>query len=217
MDGHTDRIQNLKLTLEEARREYELKTERLEEIDDKALRLSRTATLVIGFAVSAVSVGGSSALLEIPAPHALFLSLGLTMTLLTAVLGIGVSSVTDYLAGIGTEQRTEASCPPYGHQSALSTNIEQYESMIDEVTQEVRWNTRVLDSAQILLLLGTFLLFIGSGRFVSLVAIETLVPSDNLSLFFEVITLLPPIILFSVGIELSERISMREQQTEDDE
>lgn len=210
MDSREDRVQNLKLALDEARREYEVKTERLEEIDDKALRLSRTATLVIGFAVSAVSVGGSSSLVEIPIPHSVALSIGLTMTLLTAVLGIGVSSVTAYPAGIGAERRREASNPPYGYQSALATNIEQYESMIGEITKEVTRNTQLLDSAQILLLFGTILLFTGAGGFVSVVAIETLAQSDELSLFFELVTLLPPIVLSYAGIALSERINMRQ-------
>lgn len=210
MDGRTDRIQNLKLTLEEARREYELKTERLEEIDDKALRLSRTATLVIGFAVSAVSVGGSSSLLEIPAVHIAILSIGLTMTLFTSVLGVIISSVTGYPAGIDPEQRGEASSPPYGYQSALSSHIQQYEFMIEDASKKVNKNSQALDTAQLLVFLGTLFLFVGAGGFVIVIAAESFYQTEDFALYIDAITLGPPTALFHVGIKVVQTMNKRE-------
>lgn len=161
-----DRTDTLEATLKETQREYRLKLERLDEIDDRALRISRTSVLVVGFAASAVTVGGSNAVDSVPMFYLVILSLGLTSTLMAAVVGVAKITVTGYPIGVGTSQRSEIRDLSYSYGSALSEYIEQYEEMIREVTEEIRRGKIELAIVQYLTIFGSICLFTGSSSYI---------------------------------------------------
>ena len=162
----SDRTDTLEATLRETQREYRVKMERLDEIDDRALRISRTSILVVGFAASAVTVGGSNAVDSVPILYLIILSLSLTSTLMAAVLGVAKVTVTGYPIGVGTSQRSEIRDLSYSYGSALSEYIEQYEDMIREVRQEIRQSKTQLAMVQNLTMAGSAGLFVGSSSYI---------------------------------------------------
>lgn len=198
--------------MREARRKYEARTSRLEEIDDKALRVSRTATLVVGFAVSAVSVGGTTAVLQIPSVHLLLLAIGLSLMLVSAVFGVGVATVTEYPVGIGRRERGELQTRPHRHQQGLCEQIETYESMIHEVAVEVQRHVIVLDSVQLSLMFGSGSLFVASAGYVSLQFAVGVVSIGDAGIVLQILSVLPPLLLFLGMTRLTEKINIRESQ-----
>lgn len=206
----SDRTDTLEATLRETQREYRLKVERLDEIDDRALRISRTSVLVVGFAASAVTVGGSNAVDSVPIHYLVILSLGLTSTLMAAILGVGKVTVTGYPIGVGTGQRSEIRDLSYSYGSALSEYIEQYEDMIREVTQEIRQSKMELAIVQYLTMFGSGMLFVGSSSYI----LFELINSDD---FLEIplgiaqgVSLLLPILSIVLVLVISQREIMRD-------
>ena len=95
----------LENAVEESRREYDKKVETMEEIDDKAMRSVRTAVILVGLVVSALSVSGPSAVGEISTLPILSATLGIGTLTVSITVGIGVYTVTRYSSGIGSPHR----------------------------------------------------------------------------------------------------------------
>ncbi len=206
----SDRTDTLEATLRETQREYRLKMERLDEIDDRALRISRTSVLVVGFAASAVTVGGSNAVDSVPILYLVILSLGLTSTLMAAVLGVGKVTVTGYPIGVGTSQRNEIRGLSYSYGSALSEYIEQYEDMVREVTQEIRRSKTELAIVQYLTIFGSAGLFVGSSSYI---LFELIISSSALQLHLRIVqavSLLVPFFSIVIVVIISQRAIMRD-------
>lgn len=206
----SDRTDTLEATLRETQREYKLKVERLDEIDDRALRISRTSVLVVGFAASAVTVGGSNAVDSVPILYLVILSLGLTSTLMAAALGVGKVTVTEYPIGVGTSQRNEIRGLSYSYGSALSEYIEQYEDMVREVTQEIRRSKTELAIVQYLTIFGSAGLFVGSSSYI---LFELIISNDFLEVPLGIaqgLSLLLPILSIVLVLVISQREIMRD-------
>jgi len=206
----SDRTDTLEATLRETQREYKLKVERLDEIDDRALRISRTSVLVVGFAASAVTVGGSNAVDSVPILYLVILSLGLTSTLMAAALGVGKVTVTEYPIGVGTSQRNEIRGLSYSYGSALSEYIEQYEDMVREVTQEIRRSKTELAIVQYLTIFGSAGLFVGSSLYI---LFELIISNDFLEVPLGIaqgLSLLLPILSIVLVLVISQREIMRD-------
>jgi hypothetical protein len=151
--------------MREARREYNSEVETLTEIDDKALRMVRTATIVVGFAVSAVGIAGTSAISRLPLVHLIFTASGLGSMLFVVILGTGIATVTEYPSGVGERVRLTVERRNPQHRE-LELYIRQYREMTEEVVEEIRPTLTVLNLTHLALMLGAFLLFTGSSGFV---------------------------------------------------
>jgi hypothetical protein len=111
----TSATEALKNAVEESRREYDKKVETMEEIDDKAMRSVRTAIILVGLVVSAVSVGGPDSIGRFAILPVLVGALGVVALIISVVYGIGAYSATQYPTGIGPLHRNDVITGEYSN------------------------------------------------------------------------------------------------------
>lgn len=160
----TEALEN---AVEESRREYDRKVETMEEIDDTAMRSVRTAVILLGLVVSAISVSGPSVVGEFAALTVLVGAFGVVALTVSIVVGIGVYATTRYTAGIGSSHRTDVIEGGYRHDEWLTVMLRQHDEWSANIEDEIRSNRRYLEIVQSTLFLGVLALLVTAGMVVS--------------------------------------------------
>ncbi|USZ69496.1 hypothetical protein NGM10_07110 [Halorussus salilacus] len=163
----TEALEN---AVEESRREYDKKVETMEEIDDKAMRSVRTAVILLGLVVSAISVKGPNAVGERALLPILVGGIGVSALALSISYGIGTYSATQYPTGIGTEHRTEVTIGDYSRDEWFVNMLDEYDNWSDEIAEEVAKNVQYLETVQFCLSFGVISLLSSSSVIVLHVA-----------------------------------------------
>lgn len=130
--------------VEESRREYDKKVETMEEIDDKAMRSVRTAVILVGLVVAAVSVSGPRAVGETAVLPVLVGAFGVGTLTVSVVYGIGACTVTQYPTGISSTHRNDV---VEGEYSLRYLEIAQTSSLFGVVALLVSASTIVVKTA----------------------------------------------------------------------
>jgi len=162
----TSATEALENAVEESRREYDKKVETMEGIDDKAMRSVRTAVILVGLVVSAVSVGGPSAVAELAPWPVLVGAFGVGTLTVSIVAGIGVHTATRYSSGIGSPHRLDVIEGTYGYDEWLVEMLRQHDDWSREIADEIDANKRYLEVVQLSLLLGVLALLVGASMVV---------------------------------------------------
>ena len=162
----TSATEALANAVEESRREYDKKVETMEEIDDKAMRSVRTAVILVGLVVSAVSVSGPGSVGEFSPLTVLVGAFGVGTLAVSIAFGIGVYTATRYTAGIGSTHRSDVIEGGYRHDEWLIVMLRQHDEWSGEIEDELRVNRQFLDLVQFSLLLGVLALFVAAGMIV---------------------------------------------------
>jgi hypothetical protein len=150
--------------LEESRESYQVQTQTVESIDDKAMRTVRTTVLILGFLVSAVGIGGPSAVGDLSVLTALIGLAGVVSLLGAGVYGIGTYTVTSYEPGVGPKERHRA--VRLGEREGKRYLLEMYDRWSRDISSEIEQNSEYLENAQSLLLIGSASLLYAAFLFI---------------------------------------------------
>lgn len=155
--------------INEERKTLERQYEMMQHIDDRALRITRTSTVLLGITFTGLS------LLVIPSSETADLIVPNISYMATCVGSIGIFSITTSLfIGIVT---TQYSRPIYGigekvrhrigtrqsEQKALSEMSNEYDDAISAMQSRLERNRRLLWVVQIVFIIGLISLIIGSS------------------------------------------------------
>jgi hypothetical protein len=168
-----DEITSLEVVLAEARREHQAEVATIEEIDDKALRASRTAVLVVGFVVSALGIAGPSGIKEIDSMFLFLFGVGSLLLVTAALTGVITASVSRYPSGVGEDFMHDSMGAEHPPELTYRKTIHQYHQMTNEVADEVDTNEELLSVVQMTLGVGVMLLACG-GLATAITAITTI-------------------------------------------
>jgi len=157
--------------LDESRASYRVQIETIESIDDKAMRTVRTTVLILGFIVSAVGIGGPTAVGDLSTPTMLVSLVGVGCLLGAGVYGVGTYTVTSYEPGVGPKDRARA----VRLESAETQRylLEMYDRWARDISSEIEQNTTYLETAQWSLLVGSALLLYASLLFIGRTAFNS--------------------------------------------
>lgn len=163
----TEALEN---AVEESRREYDKKVETMEEIDDKAMRSVRTAVILVGLVVSAVSVGGPGAIGEFAVLPILLGALGVVSLVVSILFGVGAYSTTEYPTGIDSEHRTDVITGGYNRDEWVVSMLDDYDEWSAKIAEEIEKNIRYLELVQFSLSFGVVSLLVSATTLVLNVA-----------------------------------------------
>lgn len=163
----TSAAEALENAVEESRREYDKKVETMEEIDDKAMRSVRTAVILAGLVVSAVSVNGPSAISKVGVIPVLVGGLGVGGLAVSIVSGIGAHTVTQYPTGIGPSHREDVIEEGYSNVEWFVRMMNEYEEWSAEISEEMEQSLQYLEIAQFSLVLGVVALLVSASAIVT--------------------------------------------------
>lgn len=175
----TEALEN---TVEESRREYDKKVETIEEMDGKAMRSVRTAVILVGLVVSAVSVSGPGAVGQLSVLSIIVGGPGVVALVVSIIFGIGVYSTTEYPTGIDSDHRADVITGGYSREKWLVHLLDEYDEWSDKLADEISENTRHFELVQVSLSLG-ILSLLASASMVVLKAAYDVPPSVTLSGF----------------------------------
>jgi len=142
--------------LESGRRVYDRQADELGSIDDKAMRTARTSVLILGFIAAALTAAGPDALTEIEAGPTIAAGFGSLSLLASAFVSIGIYSVTEYPTEI--RDRDLQAAPHTPKRNWIDSAITRVNEANTELEYEIVQNSRFLNWAQVLLLMGVLLL-----------------------------------------------------------
>jgi hypothetical protein len=183
--------------LVESRRVMDKQVATLESIDDKAMRTVRTAVLVLGFVASTAGIAGPDSLGEIALTTQVFLLFGVALLLVSAFIGIGTYTVTEYPVGVRDEFRDRALCR--SREKWVESLLDKYGEWTAELEEEITTNSGYLEDAQFALLVGIFCLVFAA-------ALVTLNESFGIEPLAATVTIL---LLALAGLALFALISRR--------
>ena len=178
----TSATEALEKAVEESRREYDKKVETMEEIDDKAMRSVRTAVILVGLVVSAVSVSGLGAVGQLSVLSILVGGPGVVALVVSIIFGIGVYSTTEYPTGIDSDHRADVIPGGYSREEWLVHLLDEYDQWSDKLADEISQNTRYFELVQVSLSLG-ILSLLASASMVVVEAAYGVPPSVTFSGF----------------------------------
>lgn len=147
--------------LESARRVYDRQVATLENIDDKAMRTTRTAVLVLGFIAAALTAGGPDAVSNLNLIPVLFGGAGTLTVFLSAFLGIGIYTVTEYPVEIRESDLRAAN--RVSREEWVDGTLAHLQQTSAAISREISQNTRYLEVSQLLLMSGSSFLLLGAG------------------------------------------------------
>lgn len=185
----TSATEALENAVEESRREYDKKVETMEEIDDKAMRSVRTAVILVGLVVSAVSVSGPRPVGDLSALSILVAAFGVGALTVAVAVGIGVYTVTRYSSGIGSPHRSDVVEGGYSYDEWLVEMLRQHDEWSEEIEDEIDASKRYLEIVQLSLLLGVLALLVAASTVVFELAYG-IPPLVSLSAFLLILSLL---------------------------
>lgn len=146
--------------LEAARRVYDRQIAELENIDDKAMRTSRTGILILGFVAAGLTAAGPSFAENF---HPVPVTLGIAGTLAifaSAFLSVGVYTVTMYDWEIQPADLQAARFTSRGRWMDAATDT--LDEASEGIEHELVKNARYLELSQMFLLAGSFFFLIGA-------------------------------------------------------
>lgn len=145
--------------LESVRQTYEHRDATLDSIDDKAMRTTRTAVLILGFAAASLTAVGPDSLSDLPFDVVGVYSLGVGCVFAAAFVGIGVYTVTEQRVRMNRFMLEAAD--RVSRDSWLKIAVRHWEWAVSLLEHEIRKNSKYLEISQLLLLLGSTLLLEG--------------------------------------------------------
>jgi hypothetical protein len=150
--------------LRAARRVYDRQVAELENIDDGALRTSRTAVLILGFVAAALTATGPTAARQIRPLPLLIITFGGIGVFTSTFLGISVYNITSYRNEVdGQLLKASTSTPAAEWRDRVLDRLDDANS---ELASEVERNGRYLEVAQLALLAGVGALVYGTSMVV---------------------------------------------------
>lgn len=138
--------------LDSARRVYDRQVAELQQIDDKAMRTPRTAVLVLGFVVAALTTAGPSAVSNLSVSPLLLGAAGVLALFLSATVGIAIYTVTEY--SLEATPATLQNSKNMAKDAWMEDVLDHLEHSMLELREEIEQNGTYLEFAQIQLLLG---------------------------------------------------------------
>jgi hypothetical protein len=152
-------IESLRVTREESRTVLDHQISLLNDLDDKAMRTTRTAVVLLGIIISAAGIIGADELARLPDLVFWGYGAGAFGLFLTTIAGIIAYSQSDMTFGVGSLHRDEVREQSYTEREWLGLLLEEY----DEWTSEMRYvnsrNASIVTVTQFLLGVSMFLLF----------------------------------------------------------
>jgi len=140
---------------------YDRQVTELDNIDDKAMRTTRTGILVLGFVAAALAASGPGAAGSLhPLPLG-FAGLGVFGVFVSSFIGTGIYTLSEYPYEIDPQDLHAAGRidEKRWHDAAIET----VDSASAEIEQEIQQNARLLEHAQSVLLTGITLLVTSAG------------------------------------------------------
>lgn len=159
-------VEVLRTTREESRAVLDRKLERLDEIDDKAMRTVRTSVVLLGLLISVAGLAGTERLEGFGFAPSLFSAIGASLLFVSVVLGVFSYTVSENREGIGHRYRVEARSEEYEQSEWLAVLLVGYDEWIHRMSGINDRNKTILALVQGSLVCG--LLFLGIALGVSL-------------------------------------------------
>ena len=156
----------LETALAESRRTFDKSVERLEEIEEKAMRSVRTAVILAGLVASAISFGGPDSVSQIGLFPVVTGAVGVISLGLSIVVGIGIYDATEYPCGIHGSHRVVVADGQHTHSEWLETVLDAYAKISDDVQVETNRNDVYLEIVQLTLGVAVVTLLVSSGMIV---------------------------------------------------
>jgi hypothetical protein len=158
--------ETLETALTESRRTFDKSVDRLEEIDDKAMRSVRTAVLLAGLVASAISLGGPDSMSELGLLPVITGAVGVISLGASIVVGIGVYAVTEYPYGVRNAHRASPGAGEHTYGEWLVTLLDAYDTWSDELQVETTRTIAYLEFIQFTLGLAVVTLLVSSSKIV---------------------------------------------------
>lgn len=158
--------ETLETALIESRRTFDKSVDRLEEIDDKAMRSVRTAVLLAGLVASAISLGGPDSMSELGLLPVFTGAVGVICLGASIVVGIGVYAVTEYPYGVRSAHRASPGAGEHTYGEWLVTLLDAYDTWSDELQVETTRTIAYLEFIQFTLGSAVVTLLVSSSMIV---------------------------------------------------
>ncbi|WP_436932348.1 hypothetical protein [Halosimplex halobium] len=139
-----------------ARRVYDRQVATLENIDDKAMRTTRTAVLILGFIAGALTAAGPASVSDLSLVPAIIGSFGTVAVFGSAFVGVGIYTVTEYPVEIREGDLRSAGRAP--RDAWLDGAIGRLDDASTSIQAEIEQNAEYLEVAQLLLIAGSLCL-----------------------------------------------------------
>lgn len=149
--------------IDESRVTLQNQIEFSDELDDKAMRTTRTSVLLLGIVISALGVAQTNPLDNLPLETLGIAAIGMVFLFASALLGTGTYAVTDVPFGIGSNYRKDALTGNYSEKEWLVELLRGYNRWSRDIRLQNAHNTAYLSRVQILLVLGMSCLVIAAG------------------------------------------------------
>jgi hypothetical protein len=139
-----------------ARRVYDRQVTTLENIDDKAMRTTRTAVLILGFIAGALTAAGPGSVSSLSVVPTIIGSFGTVTVFGSAFVGVGIYTVTEYPVEIREGDLRAAGRAP--RDAWIDGAIGQLDGASTSIQAEIEQNAEFLEVAQLLLIVGSLCL-----------------------------------------------------------
>lgn len=136
-----------------ARRVYDRQVATLENIDDKAMRTTRTAVLILGFIAGALTAAGPDSVSDLSIVPTIIGSFGTLAVSGSAFMGVGIYTVTEYPVEIREGDLRSAGRAP--RSAWLDGAIGRLDDASTSIQAEIERNAEYLEVAQLLLITGS--------------------------------------------------------------
>lgn len=149
------------IALTAARRVYDRQLEEIDAIDERAMRTTRTAIIVLGFIAAALTAAGPGVVDDIRLLPLAFIGAGSVLVFTASFVGIGIYSITEY-----THEVDHHLIQQSFHQTANEWTellINRLDDANSELAEEARQNGKYLGYCQISILGGATCLALGTG------------------------------------------------------
>lgn len=209
-DGRPSTPPRGSLQLEESQRSYHRQVERLQDIDDKAMRTVRTAVLVIGFVVSAVGVTLRNGSIRLGLAPTLFTGIGVFFLAVTVVAGVGTYSITEYRSRLTDAERARLDC---AEQNGFEQNAEltrMYYSWLDSTSEQLTRQGAYLTTTLFALVFGVLSLLIAA----SLATVESMNSLAELTMLQITVIEVTTVLFVLIGVLVATRLSIERMKVE---
>jgi len=140
---------------------YNRQVTELDNIDDKAMRTTRTGILILGFVAAALTASGPDAAATLHRLPLIFSGSGVVAVFVSSFIGAGIYSLSEYPYEIDPQDLHAAG--RVDEARWLDAAIDTVDTASAEIERELQQNARFLEVAQIVLMMGTTLLVTGAG------------------------------------------------------
>jgi len=146
--------------LEGARRVYDRQVERLDRIDDLAMRTTRLSVLILGFIAAALTAGGPDAVSDLHLVPVMLGAVGAACIFAAAFIGVGIFSVTVYPVDLRDGDIRAAS--RVSEDDWIDGTVGHLRYATGELEAETRQNAEYFGLALFFLIVGSLLLVLAT-------------------------------------------------------